>query len=132
MFKSLCESKLRRNIKYLLYLIVVIILSSILINANQYLEIKYSEDNLINFLNKMSNRTERIQDVCNIKCNSEKCRKLTTGNMYWLKNENIVYCPIYKSATSTWLDHLIRILNQNHPNNKKKKREGVEVHDKLI
>ena len=132
MFKSLCVTKLRRNIKNLLYLIVVIVLSSILINANQYLDMKYSEDNLINFLNKMSNRTKRIQDVCNIKCHSGKCKRLTTGNMYWLKSENIVYCPIFKSATSTWRDHLISILNQTHPDSKKKKQKGTRVHDKLI
>ena len=85
----------------------------------------------------MNARTKRIREVCSSDvCYAGKCHSLNAQHIYWLKNENIVYCPIFKSATSTWRDRLIALLNQTHSGKVGKvindSNKRVRVHDKLL
>ena len=109
------SKKLRSIIKLLLTLIIVNALWSILISGSKDSNTANSEQELHNFLNLMTNRTKRIHDICNLKCSIGKCQTLQARHIVWLKNEHVAYCPVFKSATSTWLDHLINLLNRTNP-----------------
>ena len=133
------SKKLRSIIKLLLTLIIVNALWSILISGSKDSNTANSEQELHNFLNLMTNRTKRIHDICNLKCSIGKCLTLQASHIYWLKNEHVAYCPIFKSATSTWRDHLIYLLNQTNPWNAPKykingfnKKVPIPVHVKLL
>ena len=109
------SKKLRSIIKLLLTLIIVNALWSILISASKHSNMTNSENEMSKFLNKMSERTQRLHDICNLKCSIGKCQTLQARHIVWLKNEHLAYCPVFKSATSTWLDHLINLLNRTNP-----------------
>ena len=131
--------KLRSIIKVLLAVIIVNALWSILISTSKHSDIANSEEDMNTFLNKMSERTQRIHDICNLKCSIGKCQTLHASHVWLLKNEHVAYCPIYKSATSTWRDHLINLLNRTNPWNAPKykingfnKKVPIQTQVKLI
>ena len=69
------------------------------------------------FISKMRRRVEKIDDTCKNKRQDfrnhiflESFRNFRT-HIYWLPNDNIAYCPVFKSATSTWLSHVIEMAN---------------------
>ena len=52
------------------------------------------ETNMNYFMDKMNARTKRIREVCSSGvCHAGKCHSLSAQNIYWLKDENIAYCP---------------------------------------
>ena len=121
-------------------LIIVTITLLILIASKKILSITNGSNMNTNnnyFLDKMNARTKRIREVCSSNvCYAGKCHSLNAQHIYWLRNENIAYCPIFKSATSTWRNRLITLLNQTYSGKvemiKKDSNKRIRVHDKLI
>ena len=85
----------------------------------------------------MNSRTKLLDDVCNSRNFTSKKNYLRTSNLYWLKNENIAYCPIFKSSTSTWRTHLVNALNNTYTGNRtaiisKNSGKDIGLHEKLM
>lgn len=70
------------------------------------------------FMEIMSQRLNNIQFVC--KKENKYRQSLNARNLFWFKEERIVYCPVWKSATSTWLHNLVDISSTT-----KEKKEEV-------
>ena len=72
------------------------------------------------FVDLMELRRKYVNKVC---CDlyPTKGQNIKDTNMYWLRSENIAFCPIYKSAVSTWLHHLSSLLNQAKEKEEQKK-----------
>ena len=66
------------------------------------------------FLDIMISRTKLVSHVCSSAYPTRKTDYLRTSNIYWLRNQNVAYCPIFKSATSTWRSHLVSLLNHSY------------------
>ena len=69
------------------------------------------------FISAMKRRVENIDNICKNKRQDirnhiflDLFRNFKT-HIYWLPNDDIAYCPVFKSATSTWLNHIIEIVN---------------------
>lgn len=133
---SCCYLRARLTLRYRSCLMIVIILLLIFTGSNKILKIFSKNRNTREFLNKINTRSKRVYDVCTSTCFKGKCSTLKANHIYWLKTENVAFCPIFKSATSTWRNHLINLLNQTHPKvfdvAEKRTKKRIQVHDKLI
>ena len=58
-------------------------------------------------------RLERLKSLCSSLTSDGgpliSNTKLISSNLYWLPKSKIVYCPVFKSASSTWLENLIHL-----------------------
>ena len=109
---SFCAPKVK--LKYKTTLIAVFLWIIIIIFTNQKLnKINGSGQTLHEktFLGIMYSRTTLVSHICNSIFPTRKTSYLRTSNLYWLRKENVAYCPIFKSATSTWRNHLVDLLN---------------------
>ena len=94
------------------------------------------------FIDIINSRAALMNFICNTKYFpfGKKGNQLNNGlrrfpvSTYWLKNENVAYCPVFKSATTTWRNHLIDLLNQTHVSKKEKqnKKERIQLHQQLL
>ena len=61
--------------------------------------------------NTFAHRSERIRNICSLSVSHDGSltskTKLISSNLYWLQKSKIAYCPVFKSASSTWLENLI-------------------------
>ena len=99
----------------------------------------YSNEGFVDIINS---RAALMNFICNTKYFpfGKKGNQLNNGlrrfpvSTYWLKNENVAYCPVFKSATTTWRNHLIDLLNQTHVSKKEKqnKKERIQLHQQLL
>ena len=58
---------------------------------------------------------DRLQYL-KIKCSQVSSKRksvLFASHLYWLRKEEIVYCPVFKSASSTWFENLIHVSSAN-------------------
>lgn len=67
------------------------------------------------FLDLMTSRLKRIKDKCR-----RKKDVLNTAGIFWIPDKHIAYCPVPKSASTTWLTYMIDSLD----NPKKEKDEA--------
>lgn len=74
------------------------------------------------FMDVMNERKLRVLEVCNAKYYEKQQSNLQASNLYWLRSNEIVWCPIYKAAASTWRNHLINVLKQTHEDGKVKQK----------
>ena len=69
------------------------------------------------FILMQNSRLDLVEKVCNQKnWNGSSLKDKTTvleKSAFWLVKEHIIYCPIFKSASSTWLKNLINISRSN-------------------
>lgn len=89
------------------------------------------------FVDIMNSRTKQVSHVCTSTNLQTKTNYLRTSNMYWLQNQNVAYCPVFKSATSTWRNHLATLLNQTYIGDRMaihdiNKSKAISVHEKLM
>ena len=90
------------------------------------------------FMDVVNSRAQRMDMICKDKFYDGKGNTLRVSHLYWLQNLNIAYCPIFKSATSTWRNHLINLLNLTHgpieknQKNDKGEKRRVQMHDTLL
>jgi hypothetical protein len=73
------------------------------------------------FKNLMAIRSELVRS----KCRNQTKQVLKSKNTYWLIEENIAYCPTFKSASSTWFNYLVQLTNRPE-------KEKEEVRTKYI
>ena len=64
------------------------------------------------FLNIIKNRLNRVNTLCK-KHLLDGTTKLVAEHLYWFVQDQIVYCPVFKSASSTWLHNMVDISNVN-------------------
>ena len=64
------------------------------------------------FMDIMNTRERNVHLICNDRIQSNKVHPLLASHIFWLKDQNIAYCPTFKSATSTWFTNLISMLGQ--------------------
>ena len=89
------------------------------------------------FLDIMNSRTTLVSHVCSLAYPTRKADYLRTSNIYWLRNQNVAYCPIFKSATSTWRSHLVNLLNNSYVGDSsllldENISQPIGVHEKLM
>ena len=90
------------------------------------------------FMDIINLRAQQMNRTCNDTFYYGKGNMLRVSHLYWLRNHNIAYCPIYKSATSTWRNHLINLLNQTNgfaeiqQKMSKIKKGRVQMNDTLL
>ena len=69
------------------------------------------------FISEMKRRVESIDNICKNKRQDIRNHIFLDlfwdfrTHIYWLPNDNIAYCPVFKSATSTWLSNVIEMVN---------------------
>ena len=58
------------------------------------------------------NLRKKVLDPSRLK-NGRTLRKnvINTSRFFWFPSEAIAYCPVFKSATSTWQSHLLEVVN---------------------
>ena len=57
----------------------------------------------------MNTRVQNMHKICNDPVLVKKQTPLNSANIYWFQHENIAYCPIFKAASTTWVNNLIAI-----------------------
>ena len=69
------------------------------------------------FLLVMKSRFEHVRSTCSHTSSVSKAYKLsaavTASHSYWCSNMHLIYCPTFKSASSTWIENLIHICGKN-------------------
>ena len=69
------------------------------------------------FLLAMKSRFEHVKSTCSHTSSVSKAYKLsaavTASHSYYCSNMNVIYCPTFKSASSTWIENLIHICGEN-------------------
>jgi len=70
-----------------------------------------------NFKTIIGHRLEYLKTKCSQVLSKRKTllstTKLLSSHLYWFSKEEIVYCPVFKSASSTWLENLIHVSGAN-------------------
>ena len=89
------------------------------------------------FLDIMNSRTKLVARVCSSAYPNGVTNYLRTSNIYWLRNQNVAYCPIFKSATSTWRSHLVNLLSYSYVGDASLSideniSQPIGLHEKLI
>ena len=90
------------------------------------------------FIRIMNARVQRVQKLCKNRFHAKRSRNLRSHRVYWLPKESIAYCPIFKSASTTWRHYLFAHLNQTHVADHKliaklmKTKKKLQVDDKLL
>ena len=69
------------------------------------------------FLLAMKSRFEHVKSTCSHTSSVSKAYKLssavTASHSYYCSNMHLIYCPTFKSASSTWIENLIHICGKN-------------------
>ena len=79
-------------------------------------------------------RSERIKNICSLSISNEGSltseTKLISSNLYWLPKSKIAFCPVFKSASSSWLENLILLSGASTERIKeaKQKHRGSLIH----
>ena len=82
-------------------------------------------ENMPEFIDVMNARKLRVLEVCNANNLDKKLLNNQASHYYWLRNMGIIWCPVYKSAASTWRNHLITVLNQTYGDFKSRKKNSI-------
>ena len=76
-------------------------------NTNSLSITNFSKQNFTNFMKK---RLSTVREIC--KRTSLSSMSISTSkNLFILPNEHIIYCPLFKAASSSWINLLIDISN---------------------
>ena len=60
------------------------------------------------FTTMMRNRIENIRNVCH-QTSLSRATPSTSNHLYAIKRKNITYCPVFKAASSLWLENMINL-----------------------
>ena len=77
---------------------------------------------LCEFIEVMNGRKLRVLEVCNANSFGQRYSNNGASHYYLLRNMGIVWCPVFKAAASTWINHLITSLNQTYGDEKSRKK----------
>ena len=133
--RSLCYTASVKAILIVCYDIAIFFIAGYLIHSNFYsaiIEDTRLKDIIVEFgttstadhdysvsefISEMKRRVESIDNICKNKRQDIRNHIFLDlfwdfkTHIYWLPNDNIAYCPVFKSATSTWLSHVIEMVN---------------------
>ena len=87
--------------------------------------------NLCEFTEVMNGRKLRILEVCNTNSFGHRYSNNGASHYYLLRNMGIVWCPVYKAAASTWINHLITAVNQTHGHVKSREKSSTTRYSPL-
>lgn len=63
----------------------------------------------IAFFNVMSDRNKRIHDHCDAKDRKKNANRANYGHIIVMKEKRLIYCPVFKASSTTWLNYLFDI-----------------------
>ena len=91
----------------MIIIVLLCIMITLLSNIEMYKQLPVKN---ICIQDTFGHRSERIKSICSHSISNEASltskTKLISSNLYWLQKSKIVYCPVFKSASSTWLENL--------------------------
>ena len=98
---------------------------------NIFIETEKRKSESTDLKNVLRNRLKHLQSSCSsISSDGQSLTsvtKLQSKQLFWCKKTKIVYCPVFKSASSAWLEHLINLSGRSQSSiidaKKKKKRD---------
>ena len=89
-----------------------------------------TSDHNQSFQNRIIHRLKRLKNICHLSLSDGSSlmskTKLIASNVYWLPESKTMYCPVFKSASSTWLANLILLsgASQERITEAKKRHQG--------
>ena len=101
-----------------LYLCVSVII--IFVTINEIFNVKddkMEKEEDSDYFHSLRLRSERLKHSCSHLSSNGKSlianTKYLSTNLYWFGKEDIVYCPVFKSASSTWIENFIQLCSAN-------------------
>ena len=115
----------------MIIIVLLCIMITLLSNIEMYKQLPVKN---ISIQDTFGHRSERIKSICSHSISNEASltskTKLISSNLYWLQKSKIVYCPVFKSASSTWLENLISLSGASPKRIKeaKQRHKGSLIH----